>query len=79
MVILDILASMFASVWGLFTGTMVPGLGVPCSSLLIAIMAVRLSISLVRHTFGFGGSGTGYRSGSAKDPKISKERKDDAY
>lgn len=79
MAILDILASLFTSVWGLFTGTMIPGLNASCASLLLAIIAIKLSISLVRHAFGFGGGGTGYRSGSSKNPKISKERKDDSY
>lgn len=77
MAALDILASLFSGVWALFTGTVVPGLNVSCATLLIAIIAVKLSISLIRHAFGFGG-GTSYRSGSAKNPKISQERKDDA-
>ena len=79
MAILDILGTLFTSIWGLFTGTMVPGLNVSCGTLLVAVLAVKLSITLVQHTFGFGGNGTGYRSGSAKNPKISEKRKDDAF
>lgn len=78
MAALDILASLFSGIWALFTGTVVPGLNVSCATLLIAVIAVKLSISLIRHAFGFGGNGTSYRSGSAKNPKISHERKDDA-
>lgn len=76
---LDIVAFMFSHIWGIFTGTMVPGLNVSCATLLVAIFIIKLSITFVRHTFGFGGGGTGYRSGSTRNPKISKERKDDSY
>lgn len=76
---LDIVGSLFSDIWGLFTGTMVPGLNVSCATLMLAIFIIKLSITFVRHTFGFGGGGTGYRSSSAWNPKISKERKDDSY
>lgn len=79
MVALDILSSLFTSVWGLFTGTMVPGLGVSCASLFIAIMIARFSILFIRYVLGFGGSGTGYRSGSSRNPKISNDRKGDEF
>lgn len=80
MAALDIILSSFlADVWGLFTGTMVPGLNVSCATLLIAVIIIKLSLTLVSYTFGFGGTGTGYRSGSARNPKISENRKGDSH
>lgn len=76
MVALEILSSIFTPIWGLFTGVQVPGLGVSYGAFLLAVIIARLSVALVRHVFGFGG-GTGYRSGSARNPRISDERKGD--
>lgn len=78
MVILDILGSIFPSVWAIF-GLEYPGLGVSFGTVLIAVIIIRISISLIRDGLGVGGNGTSYRSGSARNPKISKERKDDAF
>ena len=75
---LDVLASLFPAVWSFFTETMVPGLDVPFSSFFLAVIMIRISVGLIRHAFGFGGD-AGYRSGTARDPKISDERKDDAF
>lgn len=78
MVILDILGSIFPAVWAIF-GLEYPGLGVSFGTLLIAVIIIRISISLIHDGLGVGGNGTSYRSGSARNPKISKERKDDAF
>lgn len=77
--VLDIVRSVLDAVWGLFSGTMVPGFGFSFGSLLIAIIIMKFSISLISHVFGFGGDGTSYRSGSAKHPKISNNRKGDEH
>lgn len=75
----DIVHTVFSGVWGLFSGTMVPGFGFSYGSVLVSIILIKVSLSLIRASFGFGGSGTNYRSGSAKNPKISKERKGDEH
>lgn len=79
MVILDILSSLFPAVWSLFTDVEVPGLGVSFGTFLIAMIVIRISIMVLQHAFDFGGSGTGYRSGSTRNPKISNERKGDTH
>ena len=79
MVALDIVASIFTAVWGLFTGVDVPGLGVSFGTFFLAIVLIRISISIIQHVFGIGGSGTSYRSGSTRNPKISKERQGDSH
>lgn len=78
MVILDILNSLFPAIWALF-GLEYPGLGVSFGTVLIALIIIRISISLIHGGLGIGGNGTSYRSGSSRNPKISKERKDDAF
>lgn len=78
MTALDIVQGIFGPVWALFTDVPVPGLGVSFGALLLAIILIKLSVAIARHVFGFGG-GTGYRSGSAKNPKISDDRKGDEY
>lgn len=78
MAALDILSSVFTGVWGLFAGVTVPGLGFSFADLLLGVIVIKISLALLRHVFGFGG-GTGYRSGSAKNPKISNDRKDDSF
>lgn len=75
---LDILTSVFSAAWGFFTDVTVPGLGVPFSALLLAVIAIKISLALLRHIFGFGG-GTGYRSSTSRNPKISDDRKDDRF
>lgn len=77
MVALEVLSGVFTPVWRLFTDVDVPGLGVSYGAFLLAVIIARLSVALVRHVFGFGGSGTGYRSGSSRNAKISDERKGD--
>lgn len=76
MAALDIISSVFSSVWGIFTGLDVPGLNVSFGALFLAVVLIRISISIIRLVFGFGG-GTGYRSGSSRNPKIAKERQGD--
>lgn len=78
MAALDILSSIFTSAWGIFTGVAVPGLGVSFADLFLGVVMIRLSLALLRFIFGFGGD-TGYRSGSAKNPRISDDRKDDSF
>lgn len=76
MVALEVLSAIFVPGWRLFTDVEVPGLGVSFSAFFLAIIIARISIALVRHVFGFGG--TGYRSGSSsRNAKISDERKGD--
>lgn len=79
MIFLDMLGSVLSAVWGLFNGVTVPGLGFSFGSLFLAVLLIKISISVIQHGLGFGGSGTGYRSRSAKNPKISKERKGDTH
>lgn len=76
--ILTVLGSVFSSVWALF-GVEYPGLGVSFGTFLIAMIIIRISLSLIHAVFDLGGSGTSYRSNSARNPKISDKRKDDAF
>lgn len=76
---LDVLAFLLPAVWSFFTETDVPGLNVPFSSFFLAVVMIRISLGLIRHAFGFGGDGSGYRSDTARSPKISDERKNDAF
>lgn len=78
MAALDILSSIFTSAWGIFAGVAVPGLGFSFADLFLGVVMIRLSLALLRFIFGFGGD-TGYRSSSAKNPKISDDRKDDSF
>ncbi len=78
MAALDILSSIFTGTWGIFAGVPVPGLGVSFADLFLGVVMIRLSLALLRFIFGFGG-GTGYRSGSTKNPRISDDRKDDSF
>lgn len=78
MVALEVLSGVFTPVWHLFTDVDVPGLGVSFGSFFLAVIIARLSVALVRHVFGFGG-GTGYRSGTSRNVKISDERKGDEF
>lgn len=78
MAALEIVQSIFPAVWRFFTDNEVPGLGVPFSALFLGVLLVKLSVSLISHALGIGG-GTGYRSGSAHNPRISNDRKGDEY
>lgn len=78
MVILEIVQSLFASAWSLFDLTF-PGLDVSFGTVFLAFLIARLSISLFHHASGSGSGGSDYRSGSAQNPKISENRKDDAF
>lgn len=79
MVALEIVTSLFSSVWTLFTDIEVPGLGVSFAAFFLAMVLARISIWFIRSVFDFGGNGTGYRSGSTRNPKISNERKGDTH
>lgn len=78
MAALEVLTFLFPAAWGFFTDVTVPGLGVPFSALLLAVIAIKISLALLRHIFGFGGD-TGYRSSTSRNPKISDNRKDDSF
>lgn len=77
MVLVEIVQSVFTAAWGFFSDVMVPGLGVSFGSLLIALILIKLSVAIFHAVTGSGGSG--YRSGSSGNPKISDERKDDEF
>lgn len=72
------LGSLFGFFWKLFTNVKVPGLNVPYSALLIAVILARLSVHMVNNGLGTG-NGTGTRSGSSRNVKISDKRKGDEY
>lgn len=74
MTALSIIQSLIAPIWRLFTDVTIPGLGVSCATMLLAILIIRISISVFHAAFG---GGTGYRSGQCRNPKISDERKGD--
>ncbi len=78
MEILDILKSLFSSIWSIFTGVMVPGLGISFGVFFLAAAAIKLSILILHAAVGIGG-GTSYRSGSSRNPKISENRRGDEY
>lgn len=84
MVAVDIIRELLTPAWKLFTDTPVPGLSsetltVSFADLLIAVILIQISLGLLSYSLGIVGRGSGYRSGSAKNPKISKERKGDQY
>ncbi len=79
MEILDILKSLFASIWSLFTGVLVPGLGVSFGVFFLAVAGIKLSLLILKAALGIGDGGTSYRSGSARNPKISENRRGDQY
>ena len=76
---LEIISSVFSAVWGLFTGVLVPGLGVSFAAWFLAIALAGFAVQLVSYVFGFGSSGTGYRSGQNGKKRISNDRKDDTH
>lgn len=55
----------------------VPGIGVPCSAFIAALILIGLAIKLVHYAFGFDGSG--YRSGHSSHKQISEKRKGDTH
>lgn len=74
MTALSIIQSLIAPIWRLFTDVTIPGLGVSFATMLLAILIIRISISVFHAAFG---GGTGYCSGQSRNPKISDERKGD--
>lgn len=84
MVAVEILREILTPAWRLFTDTPVPGLSsetltVTFADLLIAVILIQFSVALLCSGLGFGRLGVTYRSGSAKNPKISEKRKGDQY
>lgn len=84
MVAIDIIREILTPAWRLFTDTPVPGLSsetltVTFADLLIAVILIQISVALLSYGLGIFGKGSGYRSGSTKNPKISEERKGDQY
>jgi len=77
MEIVSAIGILLTDVWGLFQGVQVPGLGISFASWFIVLLLAGLSIQLVSYVFGFGGSGTGYRSGQSRNKHISENRKSD--
>lgn len=77
MEIVSAIGTVLTAIWGLFTDVQVPGLGISFASWFIALLLVGLSIQVVSYVFGFGGSGTGYRSGQSGKKHISDDRKSD--
>lgn len=77
MEIVSAIGTLLTDVWGLFQGVKVPGLGISFASWFIALFLISISLSLISYVFGFGGSGTGYRSGQSRTKHISENRKSD--
>ena len=84
MVAIEIIREILTPAWRLFTDTPVPGLSseflpITFADLLIAVILIRFSVLLLSSGLGIGSIGSRYRSGSAKNPKISDARKGDQY
>lgn len=79
MVALEIIKGVFEPVWHFFTDLEVPGLGISFASWFIALLLISFMVQLIRHVFGLGGSGTGYRSGDSSRKYISDRRKGDEF
>lgn len=84
MVAIEIIRTFLEPAWRLFTETPVPGLSsaaftVSFADLLIAVILIRISLGFLSSDFGIGRLSSVYRSSTAKNPKISKERKGDQY
>lgn len=77
--LLSAVSDILGPVWQIFTSTQVPGLPFSFGDLLVANILVGIALAVLDHAFGIGGGGTGYRSGSARDPKISSKRKGDEF
>ncbi len=72
-----------SSIWDFFTETTVPGLGFSVAAVSVGVFLAVLGLRLLGYLFGF--SGSGFQSGdtprtsSTRHPKISKERRHDAF
>lgn len=75
--LLSAVSDLLGSVWQIFVNTQVPGFSFSFGDLLIANILVGIALAILNHAFGIGGGGTGYRSKSARNPKISSKRKGD--
>lgn len=73
---LEIIGTVLGYCWDMLSFT-VPGLGVSCKVFVAALLLISLSITIVHYAFGFGGSGTDYRSGTSSKKHISENRKGD--
>lgn len=72
-----VITSLFSSCWQLFS-LPVPGFPFTYAQMMIGFFVIGLSIFVFKHFFDLGGSSAaGYRSGSSRKVKVSKERKND--
>lgn len=74
---LDIVGAVLSAAWGIFTDSPVPGLAISFGEWFMALLVVDITVRVVRFVFGFGISGTGYRSSSGGKKNISEKRKGD--
>lgn len=74
---LHAISSVLSFCWLFFTETIVPGIGISFAGWYLTLLLVSISIGLISYVFGFGGSGTGYRSGQSRNKHISENRKGD--
>ncbi|WP_295581775.1 hypothetical protein [uncultured Oscillibacter sp.] len=71
--------AVIAGVWDLFS-TPVPGFTFTFRQMWLGFAVCSLSLLLLKYLLGGGGSsGSSTRSGSSRNPKISKSRKDDEF
>mgnify|MGYP001148745408 CR=1 FL=1 len=71
--------ALVSGVWSLF-GLYVPGFGFTFAQFWLGALLASLSLLVVRLLFGFGGSGgDSPRTSSTSRPKISDERREDAF
>ena len=78
MVVGEIARSFFDNTWKLFTQTKVPGLDVSFAAFLVALILIRLSISLFSFISGLGGGrNAGYGKASQAPKKSSKAMGED--
>lgn len=75
---LNIIGTIVGYCWGILAFP-IPGLGVTCQAFVTALLVINLSIAIVHYAFGFGGSGSGYRSGHSSKKHISENRKGDTH
>lgn len=73
---LNVIGYILGYCWSML-GFEVPGIGVPCSAFVAAIVLISLAIKIIHYAFGFDGSG--YRSGHSSRKQISDERKGDTH
>lgn len=74
---LEVISGIWAPVWYIFANTQVPGLSFSFGDLLVANILVGIALAILKYGFGIDGRGTGYRSKSTRNPKISSKRKGD--